>query len=221
MIIRKPAKAKNHQRTQPADEIVAEASPQQGSVPPETAAGPSQPSATPELSDELSRIRELLQPPPIPGVADWGIPPASTEPCDPALETKLAQFHTLKRDPINPRHFNDSLMSNRSFRNPHLYTKLVEFVDVDERVTNFPRGLWDPYDVQPEWYADHIAEVQKARAEKADKEPAGKRSHISFTSAKSSSSKTEKKDTGPYNPYLHAYKSQDRHRQDRGKKTKW
>ena len=35
--------------------------------------------------DELTRIRALLHPPPIQGVDDWGIPPESSEPCDPAL----------------------------------------------------------------------------------------------------------------------------------------
>lgn len=72
------------------------------------------------------------------------------------LQAKLAQFHALKRDSQNPKHFNDSLMSNRSFRNPHLYTKLVEFVDVDERTTNFPKEIWDPDDVKEEWFADRI-----------------------------------------------------------------
>lgn len=47
-------------------------------------------------------------------------------------------------------------MQNRSFRNPHLYAKLVEFVDVDESATCFPKGVWDPFDVKKEWYADHI-----------------------------------------------------------------
>lgn len=120
-------------------------------------------------------IRDLLRPPPVPGVSDWGIPPASAELCEPAIEVlvritldfisvsytcapqaKLAQFHTLKRDPEQPKHFNDSLMSNRSFRNPHLYAKLVEFADVDERATNFPREIWDPHDVREEWFADKI-----------------------------------------------------------------
>ncbi|KAF8268936.1 HCNGP-like protein-domain-containing protein [Lactarius quietus] len=105
---------------------------------------------------ELAKIRELLRPPPIPGVPDWGITPATAEPCEPAIEAKLAQFHTLKRDSEQPKHFNDSLMSNRSFRNPHLYAKLVEFADVDERTTNFPREIWDPHDVQEEWFADKI-----------------------------------------------------------------
>lgn len=71
-------------------------------------------------------------------------------------QAKLAQFHTLKKDPHQPKHFNDSLMSNRSFRNPHLYAKLVEFVDVDERTTNFPKDIWDPHDVQEDWFADRI-----------------------------------------------------------------
>lgn len=57
---------------------------------------------------------------------------------------------------MNPRHFNDSLMSNRSFRNPHLYATLVDFVDVDERTTNLPTNIWDPNDVEPEWFADRI-----------------------------------------------------------------
>jgi hypothetical protein len=47
-------------------------------------------------------------------------------------------------------------MSNRSFRNPHLYAKLVEFVDVDERATNFPKEIWDPHDVREDWFADKI-----------------------------------------------------------------
>jgi hypothetical protein len=50
-------------------------------------------------------------------------------------------------------------MSNRSFRNPHLYAKLVEYVDVDERVTNFPKHIWDPDDVQDEWFADKIGKL--------------------------------------------------------------
>ncbi|KAF8961762.1 HCNGP-like protein-domain-containing protein [Flammula alnicola] len=138
-----------------------------------------------EPQDELSQIRALLRPPPIPGVEDWGIPPESPEPCDPALQAKLTQFSTLKHDPVNPKHFNDSLMSNRSFRNPHLYTKLVEFVDVDERTTNFPKDMWDPHDVKPDWFADQIADAQKERSEKqAAAQAPGKRSHINFSSSK-------------------------------------
>jgi hypothetical protein len=120
------------------------------------------------------------------------------------LQAKLAQFCYLKKDPSNPKHFNDSLMSNRSFRNPHLYAKLVEFVDVDERSTNFPKNLWDPGDMRPEWFAARIgviallspsvnflmtflipeAEAQKDREEKqTTSQVAGKRNRIDFSSS--------------------------------------
>ncbi|KAH9936983.1 HCNGP-like protein-domain-containing protein [Fomitopsis serialis] len=137
-----------------------------------------------EPDDELSRIRRLLRPAEIPGVEDWGVPPPPSTPCDPALEAKLTQFMSLKRNLSDPIHFNDSLMSNRSFRNPHLYTRLVEFVDVDERATNFPKELWDPTDVQDEWYADRIAEAQKVRSEQqAAQDGSFKRLKIDFASA--------------------------------------
>jgi len=192
VIIRRPAQLKGHPRAHISEDIVDDS--KQAS----TSTSPSLPSAalpssnmqdtTGEPPDELFQIRSLLRPPPIPGTDDWGIPPESTEPCDPAIKTKLAQFHTLKRDSSNPKHFNDSLMSNRSFRNPHLYAKLVEFVDVDERTTNFPKGVWDPDDVKEEWFAERIAEFQKIRAEQQSAaQSSGKRTHIDFTSSKSSS----------------------------------
>ncbi|KAI0822888.1 HCNGP-like protein-domain-containing protein [Trametes gibbosa] len=164
---------------------------------PEDEAGPSTPSAAnpasqeffvqsqpdSESSPEINRIRELLRPPPIPGTVDWEIPPEPETPCDEAIKTKIASFLHLKRDQQNPRHFNDSLMSNRAFRNPHLYAKLVEFVDVDERATNFPERIWNPMDVKEEWFADRIADAQKVRSEAtATSQSSSKRSHIDFAS---------------------------------------
>ncbi|KAG6377413.1 HCNGP-domain-containing protein [Boletus reticuloceps] len=157
VIIRRPAPTRSHPRAHLSDDIVAEQS--LSDLPSHTPEESSKdlPSASSSSEfHELTRIRELLRPPSIPGVVDWDIPAESTAPCDPAIEAKVAQFLALKRDPANPRHFNDSLMSNRSFRNPHLYTTLVDFVDVDERTTNFPTNIWDPNDVEPEWFADRI-----------------------------------------------------------------
>ncbi|KAI1784850.1 HCNGP-like protein-domain-containing protein [Ganoderma leucocontextum] len=158
-------------------------------------------------SDELTHIRQFFRPPPIPGLQDWGIPPEPTGPCDEAIRAKMANFLALKRDPENPRHFNDSLMSNRAFRNPHLYTKLVEFVDVDERTTNFPKHIWDPTDVREAWYADRIAEAQKARSEATSaSQNSSQRSRIDFTAGSSSSTHRQRVEAGkpgrhqPYNP---------------------
>ena len=133
-------------------------------------------------SGGMGKIRRVLCPPPIADLDDWGIPPESQQPCDPEVEVgdhrsdaekpgslivpfvsmlqgKLIHFHTLKNDPNAPKHFNDSLMMNRSFRNPHLYAKLVEFVGVGEKATNFPRDVWDPTDMREEWFADKIGEI--------------------------------------------------------------
>ncbi|KAH7886968.1 HCNGP-like protein-domain-containing protein [Phlebopus sp. FC_14] len=175
VIIRRPGHLKSHPRAHISDDIVNE-SQATGSQPPAPEEAPRETEPPPSPSSEagdMARLRELLRPPPIPGIDDWGIPAQSTGPCDAAIE----------HDPENPKHFNDSLMSNRSFRNPHLYAKLVEFVDIDERTTNFPTHIWDPSDVEPEWYADKIAELQKARSEQAATAQS-KRSQIDFTAAK-------------------------------------
>ncbi|KAK7060937.1 hypothetical protein VNI00_000670 [Paramarasmius palmivorus] len=208
VIIKKPRISHPHTRTHISEDIQDPPKPStsQSSLPdnePEAGHEPSSNTNTPSEAEELARIRSILRPPPIPGLDDWGIPPEvpeeEREPCDPAIEEKLHQFHALKHsDP--PRHFNDSLMSNRSFRNPHLYAKLVEFVDVDERTTNFPKEMWDPYakcSGPSGWDAEKIAAYQKSRSEQQSKEKE-KRTHIDFTS---SSSSGREKDKGRYNPY--------------------
>lgn len=184
VVIRRPAHLKTHPRARVSDDIANEPPPTE---PPlleteEDLETQSDDASSPDVN-EIARLREFLRPLPIPGLVDWGIPPEPTTQYDPTIDAKLAQFHMLKRDPENPKHFNDSLMSNRSFRNPHLYAKLVEFVDVDERTTNFPPSIWDPHDVEPEWFADKIAEQQKARSEQAAAAQS-KRTQIDFTSAK-------------------------------------
>ncbi|KAF8191731.1 HCNGP-like protein-domain-containing protein [Pholiota molesta] len=201
VIIKRPTIShKTHSlRAHISDDLTENERPEVASSSRDGSADVSRPSPSEEPQDELHRIRRLLQPPPIPDVPDWGIPTESLEPCDPVLRTKLAQFSALKNDPVNPKHFNDSLMSNRSFRNPHLYTKLVEFVDVDERATNFPKDIWDPNDVKPDWFAHQIADAQKEQSERqsASQTP-GKRSHINFSSAKDKESVPRRSRFQPY-----------------------
>lgn len=136
---------------------------------------------TVETSDDManqSQLRAFLMPPPLAGTANWGIPPPAGRSCDIELEAKLRRFTELKAQDV---HFNQSLMSNKSFRNPHLYAKLVEFVEVDEGATNFPREQWDPHVFQKNWLAESIAEAQKLKYERLQTSQApGKRSRIDF-----------------------------------------
>ncbi|KAK2464517.1 hypothetical protein APHAL10511_003496 [Amanita phalloides] len=224
IVKRSTTSLKNHTRAHISDDIVQEDSPvpnPESPVPqPQSSGSSSSPmdlgspnshgDAPKKYADEISRIRELLKPPPIPGIKDWGIPPVTQQPCDPAIVMKLNHFQELKRNPEKPKHFNDSLMSNRSFRNPHLYAKLVEFVDIDERTTNFPRDVWDPNDVRDEWFADNIAEQQRKRSEQQSAaQSSSKRSHIDFTPSSapnlSANKWSQAKETGnPYYAQRHA-----------------
>ncbi|KAG1747429.1 HCNGP-like protein-domain-containing protein [Suillus lakei] len=186
VIIRRPAPQRGHPRAHVSDEVVGSSESLRTFSPASMSDAfrntEQVETGSPEEADEISHLRQLLRPPPIPGVVDWGISPAPLSPYDPAIQTKLAQFHALKQDSEHPKHFNDSLMSNRSFRNPHLYAKLVEFVDVDERTTNFPKDKWDPDDMRPEWFADSIAALQKARSEQTASSQS-KRTQINFTTS--------------------------------------
>jgi len=81
-------------------------------------------------------------------------------------------------------------MKSRSFCNPTIYKKLVEFVDVDER-----RGLapniwgWEVGE-RERWTTEHISDMQKERSERLTaSQEAGKRDRIGFTSSSSSSNR--------------------------------
>jgi hypothetical protein len=49
-------------------------------------------------ADELAELRELLKPPPISGVIDWGIPSATEEQCDEELEVCMCMRYILYFD---------------------------------------------------------------------------------------------------------------------------
>lgn len=102
IVIRRPAHPKPHARahisasedldapsTVQSSRVFATPSAQAGSSATTSDAGHPMDRDRPAPSDELIRIRQLLRPPEIVATADWGIPPASTEPCDPAIEVCL------------------------------------------------------------------------------------------------------------------------------------
>ncbi|OXB33696.1 hypothetical protein J007_06623 [Cryptococcus neoformans] len=89
--------------------------------------------------DEI--LRMVITPAEVEGDEDWGIPPEvdPTE-CDPRLKAKVERFLKLKY--TQGEHINTRLLSSSAFANPHIYTKLVEFVSIDERATAFPSTGW-------------------------------------------------------------------------------
>ncbi|GJN89342.1 hypothetical protein Rhopal_002322-T1 [Rhodotorula paludigena] len=87
-------------------------------------------------------------------LAEFGIPPVPTGPSKASVEAKLANFHNLRLS--RGLHFNDSLHASKAFRNPRIYAKLVEFLDVDETGSNWDREVWDSKDIGADAAASRI-----------------------------------------------------------------
>ena len=69
--------------------------------------------------------------------------------------------------------FNAIIQHKKSFRNPSIYEKLIQYCQIEEHGTNFPKELYDGHLFGKESYYDELAKVQKVdmeRREKAAKE---------------------------------------------------
>ncbi|ORX38982.1 HCNGP-like protein-domain-containing protein [Kockovaella imperatae] len=136
-----------------------------------------------EMTEE-EMFRRVTRPPDIDGLEDWGIPP-EVDPgeCSTQLRDKVAQFLDLKYS--RGQHINTSLLSSTTFANPHIYAKLVEFVDLSERATAFPSGGWLTRQgleyLRPKYGPKALGDEQKRKQEEVRKaQEVGKRNSISF-----------------------------------------
>ncbi|KAL7008132.1 hypothetical protein EMMF5_002314 [Cystobasidiomycetes sp. EMM_F5] len=139
----------------------------------------------PQTSSHKSRSRRW-------GLAEYGIPPPSPDiGPDPTLDAKLRHFHSLRAQGIR---FNATLQANKSFRNPSILQKLVDFVAVDEKKSAFPAQVWESSaGMGADAWADAIAETQKQKSEERQKaQERGKRSNIEFESSSQSSSSKDR-----------------------------
>ncbi|KAF7721360.1 hypothetical protein EC973_004841 [Apophysomyces ossiformis] len=128
--------------------------------------------------ERYKRLKALLAPKPIEGVDNWGIPPEPDTPVDPERAAKINHFLSLR---ASGHRLNIHLQHNKAFRNPRIYAKLVEFVDLDEFGSNFPKDQFDPHGFPKSAYIDEILETQRRMAEeKAIAQQ--QRSNISFVS---------------------------------------
>ncbi|BEI99325.1 hypothetical protein CcaverHIS631_0403680 [Cutaneotrichosporon cavernicola] len=116
--------------------------------------------------------------------SEWGLPPEmDPNTADSRLQAKVSQFLRLKQQ---GQHINTSLMQSSSFANPTIYTKLVEFVDIDERASAFPGGGWITrrgLEGQVSAYGPKALQAQQSAMDAANKRAQeGKRREIAFTS---------------------------------------
>ncbi|KAF9364129.1 hypothetical protein BGX34_002446 [Mortierella sp. NVP85] len=108
-----------------------------------------------DQQSHTEQMRLLLRPRPLPGVENFGIPPDPEGEVNPDVQAKIEQFQNVKV--ARGIHFNQSLMKNKNFRNPRIYTSLVELVAINEIGSNFDKSeFFDFEGYGPESYATGI-----------------------------------------------------------------
>ncbi|WAQ89630.1 hypothetical protein PtA15_11A320 [Puccinia triticina] len=130
------------------------------------------------------------------------VPPA----IDPELINKITRFKALREQGI---YFNDNLVQSKAYRNPNIYTKLVEFLDLRETTTNFAPSFWDPLGFPSSAYADALRQRQQSLADEKDKQrsSAAARTTIDFQHARAPASSSA---PAPSKPPLKRDRERDR-----------
>ncbi|KAJ2746252.1 hypothetical protein GGI20_001532 [Coemansia sp. BCRC 34301] len=93
-------------------------------------------------------------------VADIASQVDATE-CPAELQAKFAQWYDLKRQGAN---FNETLMRNKTFRNPNIYQWLVDHLGLEEAGSNMPTAGFSPAELRRDFSPEALAEEQERRA---------------------------------------------------------
>ncbi|TRY74906.1 hypothetical protein TCAL_00514 [Tigriopus californicus] len=95
------------------------------------------------------------------------LPPEPAGMCDPRLQKSIQDLYKRKME----RGFdmNAYIQQKKSFRNPSIYEKLIEFCGIDEHGTNFPKDLYDGHLFGQESYYEELRKVQDADIERREK----------------------------------------------------
>ncbi|KAJ1977908.1 hypothetical protein H4R34_003404 [Dimargaris verticillata] len=127
--------------------------PRDATLPPLTSP---EPSAAP-----LTQRQQLLCPPAIPDVEEWGIPSEPPGAADPDVQARFNQWQAMMADGAD---FNTQLFGNKSFRNPHLCAKFIEFLELDEFGSNFSTTVFDPHALSRAQYLEDMAQANHHKA---------------------------------------------------------
>ena len=63
-------------------------------------------------------------------------------PCDEVIQRKISKF--IDYATRSGTTFNNNLKTKKDFGNPHLLSKVVDYFDIDEMGSNFPKDKFDP-----------------------------------------------------------------------------
>jgi len=120
------------------------------------------------------------------------IPPEPPGRCSKQLQDKIAEYYErYLREGVD---YNKFIQRKKSFKNPSIYEKLIEFSGLYEFGTNYPPEVYDPHIWGPESNYEELAKTQKVEMDKREeKRKAGdvrtsKVEFVSGTAKKNSSS---------------------------------
>merc|ERR1711931_246250 len=154
---------------------------------PETDEGTNADAAS-EYSSQLRRLSTAGQMPEI------TIPPEPQGKIDPRVTQKVrAMYQKHKFGGIN---YNEMIKSKKSYRNPSIYQKLIEFMEIDEGGSNFPKGVFDPKMHRNNKENDYLSIANAQRKLEERRQAAMKeRSKIEFAAATKAAAVVEKTQT--------------------------
>jgi len=96
------------------------------------------------------------------------LPPEPSGKCPSELQDKFTKLYERKvRRGLN---INDYIQSNKQFRNPSIYEKLIIRCNIDELGTNYPKHIYDPHIWDESSYYDELAKAQKTEMERREKD---------------------------------------------------
>lgn len=149
-----------------------------------------EPVLNPEQASSLSRSVQNVP------ASDIELPPEPKGRCSPTVQNKISDMDKrVKRDRrIN---INRSIQEKKEFRNPSIYEKLIEYINIDEKGTNYPPEIYNPKLWGKDSFYDELARIQKVEMDKREKERK-ERTKVEFvtgTKPTSSGSDAEKRKT--------------------------
>jgi len=95
------------------------------------------------------------------------LPPEPTGSCSREIQEKIEKMWRRKVD--DRVDFNYMIQNKKAFRNPSIYEKLIEHLNIDELGTNFPPELYDGHLFGKESYYDELGKQQKIEMDKREK----------------------------------------------------
>ncbi|KAJ1814056.1 SAP30-binding protein [Coemansia sp. RSA 2599] len=87
--------------------------------------------------------------------------PLDTPECSAELQAKFAHWYGLRKEGAN---FNDTLMRNKTFRNPNIYKWLVDHLKIEEAGSNLCENGFDATRLRGDFEPKMLADEQEKRA---------------------------------------------------------